>query len=294
MPTATTPGRLDGRPYQPRPADEAVAQPRGDGVNTCPRCAGPVSVSPRLGRYCVRCDAVDVDKSSANTCDRCGQPGFGAAVKPQTDMNPSRQLEGVLVHHLNQSTTCPSTAQIRKAQTEAETARSRITPGADKTGYAAVMSWAPNPAAPGTDQQKENTMPETNQTPAPAAPATESNATVLRAKLQTTTGTLQRISELTDQLAAERATLGHQVRDASEFAIATGQSAQAQQALDESNQLATSMGEQLGNFSQGAVSAEEQMSQASNGLKVADDAEDALRSSGGDGRAVAPASGASA
>lgn len=295
MTTASTPDRLDGRPYHPRPGAEAPAHPHGDGIHTCPRCGGPVSMSPRLGRYCVKCDAVEVDKRQASMCDTCGQPGWCVVVRPRTEMNPDRKREGALVHDLNQSTTCPTSEQVKKANSDAETARSRIKPDAVKAGYAGSMSWAPDSTTPGTNQQEEKPMPETTgKNPTASAPVTESNATVLRQKLNTTKGTLGRMAELTDQLAAERSTLGHQVRDASEFATSTGQSAQAQQALDESDALASSMGEQLGNFSQGAVSAEASMSQASDGLRVAENAEDALRSAGADGRAVAPASGANA
>ncbi|MET0416629.1 MAG: hypothetical protein ABW022_11480 [Actinoplanes sp.] len=117
----------------------------------------------------------------------------------------------------------------------------------------------------------------------------ESNATVLRSKLSATQSTLHQVADLTDQLAALRTTLDGQVRDADEFAQVTGQSAQARTALDEASALSSSMGEQLGDFSQGAVSAEEQMRQASDGLRVAENAEDELRAAGADGRAVAPA-----
>lgn len=119
--------------------------------------------------------------------------------------------------------------------------------------------------------------------------AAESNATVLRGKLLTTRTTLGRIADLTDQLAKERTKLDAQVRDADEFATATGQSSKARQALDESRAVATVMGDRLGEFSQGAVSAEEQMTHASDGLRVAEEAEDSLRQAGADGRAVAPA-----
>ncbi len=122
-----------------------------------------------------------------------------------------------------------------------------------------------------------------------AAPAAESNATVLRAKLTTTKGTLQQIADLTDQLAAARSALDGQVRDAEEFAAATGQSAQTTQALDESRAVSTAMGDRLSEFNQNAVSAEEQVTQAADGLRVAEEAEDSLRSAGADGRAVAPA-----
>lgn len=132
------------------------------------------------------------------------------------------------------------------------------------------------------------TAPATPAAP-PAAQATESNATVLRSKLQTTSGTLTQIAELADQLAQQRSTLDAQVRDADEFATATGQSSQARQGLDEARALSQAMGEQIGAFSQGAVSAEDQVRQASDGLRVAEDAEDQLRSAGADGRAVAPA-----
>jgi len=132
-------------------------------------------------------------------------------------------------------------------------------------------------------------QPTSTPLPAPNAPAAESNATVLRTKLAGAQDSLHRIAELTDQLAQARTTLDGQVRDADEFATATGQSSQARQALDEATALSASMGQQLGDFSQGAVSAEEQMGQASTGLRVAESAEDELRAAGADGRAVAPA-----
>lgn len=132
------------------------------------------------------------------------------------------------------------------------------------------------------------TVTETAATASPT-PATESNATVLRGKLLNTKTTLSRIAELTDQLAKERATLDGQVRDATEFAQVTGQSSQARQALDESGAVSTAMGDRLGEFSQNAISAEEQMVQAADGLRVAENAEDQLRTAGADGRAVAPA-----
>lgn len=143
------------------------------------------------------------------------------------------------------------------------------------------------PATPDEpDTSEEKTMPETATNPAPAA---ESNATVLRGKLTGMKSTLHRIADLTDQLARERATLSGEVRDADEFAQTTGQSAQARQALDEANAVSASMGERLGEFSQNAVSAEEQVAQAAEGLRVAENAEDELRAAGADGRAVAPA-----
>ncbi len=121
------------------------------------------------------------------------------------------------------------------------------------------------------------------------APAAESNATVLRSKLANTEQTLHQVAELTDQLARIREQLAAQVRDTDEFATATGQSAQTRTALDEANAVSTAMGLHLGSFSEGAVSAEEQVAQASAGLRVAENAEDELRSAGADGRAVAPA-----
>lgn len=125
----------------------------------------------------------------------------------------------------------------------------------------------------------------------PTAPAAESNATVLRAKLDAAKTTLHNMADSTDRLANDRAALDRQVRDAEEFASATGQSAQARQALDEAKAVSEQMGVRLGEFSQGAVSAEDQMAQASAGLKVAESAEDELRAAGADGRAVAPAGG---
>ncbi|MGK5682474.1 hypothetical protein [Actinoplanes sp. URMC 104] len=119
--------------------------------------------------------------------------------------------------------------------------------------------------------------------------AGESNASVLRGKLTGIKQDLHQMAELTDQLAKVREQMAAKVRESDEFAQATGQSNQARQALDEASAVAAAMGQHLGSFSEGAVSAEEQMGAASDGLRVAENAEDELRSAGADGRAVAPA-----
>lgn len=143
-----------------------------------------------------------------------------------------------------------------------------------------------------TDQRAHTTGGDTmtaTTTTTKSAPTGESNAAVLRALLMGIEGTLAEVSDLTDDLSKRRDKLNNEVQRAEEFATVTGQSAQARHALDEAKALSASMGDHLGSFSDGAVGAQEQMNQASDGLKVAEQADDDLRAAGADGRAVAPA-----
>jgi chromosome segregation ATPase len=98
-----------------------------------------------------------------------------------------------------------------------------------------------------------------------------------------------RISELVDQLAAERASVEAEVNAAAEFAEQTGQTAETRQALDASTAVVAQLGEQVGGVSDSATEAADQLSAARQGLRVVEEAEDALTSAGADGRAVAPA-----
>lgn len=135
---------------------------------------------------------------------------------------------------------------------------------------------------------KDHTM---TQTTSPQQQA-ESNATVLRGLLGGIQSTLGQVSDNTDALAALRNKLQHQVDRAEEHATSSGQSSQARQSLDEARQVVTLLGQHLGAFSEGTVSAEDQVGQASAGLRSAEEAEDSLRAGGADGRAVAPATNA--
>jgi hypothetical protein len=191
-------------------------------------------------------------------CFACGQPG--AVVDTPDGRNFIHDRTGYR---------CPAI--------ETETEFDERTQSAD--------SAADNPPTPEPTEGEPMTQPN----PAPQQAATESNATVLRAKLVNAQTTLHKLADTTDQLDTQRAELEQQVREAEEFAAATGQSDQARTALDESNAIAAAMGAHLGEFSQGAVSAEESVRQAADGLKVAENAEDELRAAGADGRAVAPA-----
>ena len=137
-------------------------------------------------------------------------------------------------------------------------------------------------------------MDETEQTtpaaqPAQTAPQGESNAAILRGKLQSIGAKAGHVSEHTDALAKLQQQMEAEVRDAEEFAQATGQSSQTRQALDEVSTLTRAMTAGLDQFSALAVDAEDGMGQASQGLRVAEDADDQLRQAGADGRAVAPA-----
>lgn len=269
--------RLDEALERTKPQAPPTTTAKGDGINTCPRCGGPLASTRQLGRACPHCDRFGGDDKAAwiADCPRCHTECYVRTVRPRTELNPGHQSTArIRIHYLNDSIVCPTEEQIR----------------AEENGADAIKPASTARTQAGTATTSEgDTM--TAPTPSASAPvaATESNATVLRAKLTTTKTTLHRIAELTDHLAKERATLDGQVRDADEFATSTGQSAQARQALDEANAVSTSMGARLGEFSQNAVSAEEQVAQAADGLRVAENAEDELRSAGADGRAVAPA-----
>jgi hypothetical protein len=266
----------------------AVAELRNGG--------SPRDIAGARPPICANCKRDRVPVAADGLCADCSTAAEQAWRRPvdgQATQDSAVELDGEATPVASPTRTETSPTPEQAAPAAAEDSG---TAPATAAGLAPVMSWLPTePSDPVTNQKESQPMTDgpTTNSPAPAA-ATESNATVLRQKLDNTKQTLNRVAELTDQLAAERSTLGHQVRDASEFATSTGQSAQAQQALDESNALAISMGEHLGHFSQGAVSAEASMTQAGEGLRVAEHAEDALRNAGADGRAVAPANGAGA
>lgn len=162
------------------------------------------------------------------------------------------------------------------------------------------------------DTVVDDTPPSTAGTPAPATTApnpnpniiegalvtetetaavsqAESNAAVLRGLLAGINDKVGEVADVTDNLAAVRTQLQGQVQQADEFATATGQSTQAKQALDATNAVVAQMGKHLSDFTDGSVHAQDQLGQASDGLRVAEDADDQLRSAGADGRAVAPA-----
>ena len=211
------------------------------------------------------------------SCDRCHATGLdyptkeaAAAAFEQHHCHPSSADEDararLLRAALNDSTrasTCPTQQQVTQNE-------------ADKHAI------GPNP-----NTHEGATMTETT-----AAPAAESNATVLRGDLSRIQQLLGKVSENTDALAALRDELHTAVEKADEFAGATGQSAQSRQALDEARQVVITIGKHLGDFSEGAVHAEDQVASASDGLRVVEQAEDSLRIAGADGRAVAPATAA--
>jgi hypothetical protein len=218
-------------------------------------------------------------KGSAWKCNRCGGNAGGYA-----DVEAAQRA---FIQHkcpANGNQAWPTAGDTFSAQCNA---CGHTVPKTHASPRLALDALAAHTCTPASTSTEGDTMTAPTQTS--NAPATESNATVLRSKLQGTKTTLTRIAELTDELAAERTKLDGQVRDSEEFATATGQSSQARQALDESKALSSAMGDRLGEFSQGAVSAEDQMAHAADGLRPAENAEDELRAAGADHRAVAPA-----
>ena len=136
-----------------------------------------------------------------------------------------------------------------------------------------------------TEGEPEMTAPVTAVTP----PQGDSNAAVMAGHLQQISGDQLAISDLVDQLAAARTALNAKVVSANEFAEQTGQTAETRQALDASAAVAAQLGEQIGGVSDSAQEAADQLTAAWAGLRVVEEAEDALTSAGADGRAVAPA-----
>lgn len=148
----------------------------------------------------------------------------------------------------------------------------------------------PTDAKPQPDQGDNVT--HSNATPpptSPSAPQGDSNAAVMAAHLQTIEDRLKAVSDLTDQLAAERSALEAEATAAAEFAEQTGQTADTRQSLDASAAVVAQLGDQVGGVSDSAGEAAEQVAAARQGLRVVEEAEDALTSAGADGRAVAPA-----
>jgi hypothetical protein len=150
----------------------------------------------------------------------------------------------------------------------------------------------PSPAAATAPETSkgETIVTAPTQTPAtsPGA-ATESNAAIMAQRLAEVAAGNQAIEELTDQLAALRNQQALRVQKATEFAEQTGQSAETRQALDASNAVVESLGQQVGSVSDSVVEAGDQVNAAHQGLQPVIQAEDALTAAGADGRAVAPA-----
>lgn len=100
---------------------------------------------------------------------------------------------------------------------------------------------------------------------------------------------LAKIRELNDAQAAERAALQAAVMHAAERVGANGGTAATTQALDEANAVVDLLGQHLGAVADATESACEQTSAAEAGLRPAQDAQDALHTSGARGEFVSTA-----
>lgn len=270
---------------RPGPAEPPAESPAAGVCSNCKRPGVPIAAAG----LCADCEAVfrprqqpppagaQVDLSW--TCKQCPATGTGYTSDDEMQADAQRHFD-----------TAHGAGDIDQTGPESPAdEHPQPTPADDPAGIPAGPDEGETMTDRTPDRRHRHHSAAGPTPPARQAPATESNATVLRAQLQTAQATLHRIADLTDKLASERGTLDGQVTRAEEFAQATGQTTQCRQALDESKTVSTQMGARLGEFSQNAVSAEEQMAQAADGLKVAEQAEDSLHASGADGRAVAPA-----
>jgi hypothetical protein len=138
---------------------------------------------------------------------------------------------------------------------------------------------------PQTDDQGEEPVTSPNGAPSQG----ESNATVLGHKLRGIGNNLTKVEAGVDDLGRLADALAAQVREANEFATHTGQVAATKQAMDAANAVVAKLRALVAAASAAAVEAVEQVAAARGSLRVAESAEDSLRSAGGTGDAVATA-----
>jgi hypothetical protein len=197
-------------------------------------------------------DVTNAAQQEAPTC--CNQPMF---------LHPTENRTG------NTQYGCGQCGSLAKGRTSAGIAQ-----GID------------HPTSAPTNQQEAHPV---RQNAATTTADQEHNAALLKRILTDIGGVLHRGTDIINNLNRRNGALVGQVADAGEFAVATQQTDQSRQALDETVGLTSTMDQHLGGMSSAVGEAEQAITAALGGLRVVDEAHDDLMQAGAGTKAAAPA-----